>query len=89
MDCMQYTVMNSEWLTAAIILIILYPGCIHRNELPECLNYVCNVLFTDLEIIMIGQSVTSGKTKLQEEYLPRASLSNVAEELKMFGKECE
>lgn len=86
---MKFTVMNSEGLTVAIVLIILHPGYMHRDELDECLNYVCNDLFTDLEVVMIEQSPTSEKPKLQKRYSPGTNLSNVAEELKMFGKECE
>lgn len=71
----------ASWI---ILSDVMNLGYMHRNELDECMNYVCKDLFTKLELVMIGECIMPEKA-----YLPGTSLSNVAEELKMFGKECE
>lgn len=65
-------------------------GYMRRDDVDGCLNFICDDLLTNLEVTMFGISTVpelEGAKLLSKNPLGVSS-SNVAEELKMFGKEC-
>lgn len=87
--CMQSMVIAIHWLVAEIFLTTLSPGYMARNDLDGCLNFFCNDLLANLEVIMFGISAIPEGAKVLKESRVGVSSTNMAEELKMFGKECK
>lgn len=60
-----------------------------RGQLVECLEHIYHEVLSDLESTMIGVSDTQQVLNATGEKSANVDVSNVAEELKMFGKECK
>lgn len=58
----------------------------HRDELEECLKFICDNLFTNLEDAMIGLDKVHKDVALGGCDLANVGVGNVAEELKAFGE---
>lgn len=57
----------------------------HRNELIECMDYVCDDLFTKLEEVMDAPK----ETKPSERNPAIVGAGTVTDELKTFGEKCK
>lgn len=60
-----------------------------RGQLVQCLEHIYHGLLSDLESTMIGVSTTPQVLNATGEKAAIVNVSNVAEELKTFGKECK
>lgn len=61
----------------------MWLGFLHRGEESQCIAYIHNTFFQDFKKSMIGKG-QGEQTKMGD-----TSVNVVAEELKMFGKECK
>lgn len=61
----------------------------HRDDLDGFLTFFYDDLLTKLEVMMFGISAVPKWTRPPEESPFEASFGNVAEELKLFGRECK
>lgn len=64
------------------------PGYRHNRDLGGFLKFVCDDTLTKLEVTMFGMNAVPKEARPPEESPAGVSSGNVAEELKMFGKEC-
>lgn len=84
LDCIQLMVMTKDCQTTEIFLTVLNPGFMQRGGLDECLKYVGDHLFTQLEEAMVGLELKTSASK-------SANIRDgtVAEELKTFVERCK
>lgn len=80
---------SMHWPAIIIFLTSLNPDYVNREDIDGCLTFVCYDLLTSLEMAMFGISAVPKAAKFTAENHASASSGSVAEELKMFGKECK